>query len=80
MDDAKVQLENALKSLLVNRTDEDAWRVLFEQTRATAIDAAMRVLRRQAELADDVVQEAFLRIFRYCKFADLPEVDASCVI
>ena len=77
MDDpSRVQLQNALKTLSVNRTDEDAWRVLYEQTRTTGVDAAKRVLRGQAELADDVAQEAFLRIFRYCKFADLVDVDA----
>jgi RNA polymerase sigma-70 factor (ECF subfamily) len=77
MDNAgRVQLQNALKSLSVNRTDEDAWRILFEQTRAAGVDAAKRVLRGQAELADDVAQEAFLRIFRYCKFEDLPDIDA----
>jgi RNA polymerase sigma factor (sigma-70 family) len=73
---SRVQLQNALKSLSVNRTDEDAWRILFEQTRATAVDAAKRVLRSQAELAHDVAQEAFLRIFRYSKFEDLPEVES----
>jgi RNA polymerase sigma factor (sigma-70 family) len=72
---SRVQLQNALQSLSVNRTDEDAWRILFEQTRATGVDAAKRVLRGQAELARDVAQEAFLRIFRYSKFEDLPEVD-----
>src|SRR5438105_395164 len=77
MDDAsRVQLQNALKTLSVNRTDEDAWRVLYEQTRPTTIDAAKRILRGQAELADDVVQEAFLRIFQYCKFTDLRNPDA----
>src|SRR5919197_84136 len=77
MDNAgRVQLQNALKSLSGNRTDEDAWRILFEQTRAAGVDAAKRVLRGQAELADDVAQEAFLRIFRYCKFEDLPDIDA----
>jgi RNA polymerase sigma-70 factor (ECF subfamily) len=77
MDNAgRVQLQNALKSLSGNRTDEDAWRILFEQTRATGVDAAKRVLRGRAELADDVAQEAFLRIFRYCKFEDLPDIDA----
>ncbi len=75
-DSSRLQLENALKSLSVNRTDEDAWRVLYEQTRSPAVDAAKRVLRDQDELADDVAQEAYLRIFRYCKFADLQEVDA----
>jgi RNA polymerase sigma-70 factor, ECF subfamily len=77
MDDAtRVQLQNALKILSINRTDEDAWRILFEQTRRTGVDAAKRVLRGQAERADDVVQEAFLRVFRYCKFADFPDADA----
>src|SRR5437764_33600 len=77
MDDARrVQLQNARKSLSVDRTDNDAWRILSEQTRATGVDAAKRVLRGQVELADDVVQEAFLRIFHYCKFTDLTEVDA----
>ena len=77
MDDAsRVQLQNALKSLSVNRTDEDAWRVLYEQTRSPAVDAAKRVLCDQDELADDIAQEAYLRIFRYCKFAELQEVDA----
>jgi RNA polymerase sigma factor (sigma-70 family) len=77
MDDAsRVQLQNALKTLSVNRTDEDAWRVLYEKTRTTALEAAKRILRDQAELADDVVQEAFLRIFRYCKFADFPDACA----
>jgi RNA polymerase sigma factor (sigma-70 family) len=77
MDDAsRVQLQDALKRLSVNRTDNDAWRTLSDQTRATAIDAAKRVLRGQAEHADDVVQEAFLRIFQYCKFADLTNIDA----
>ena len=77
MDDAsRAQLQNALKSLSVNRTDEDAWRILSEQTRATGLDAAKRVLRGQIERADDVVQEAFLRIFHYCKFTDLTDVDA----
>ena len=77
MDDAtRVQLQNALKTLSINRTDEDAWRILYEQTRTTGVDAAKRVLRGQAELADDVAQEAFLRICRYCKFSDLIEVDA----
>lgn len=77
MDDAsRIQLQKALNSLSVNRTDEDAWRVLYEQTRSPAVDAAKRVLRDQDELADDVAQEAYLRIFRYCKFADLQEVDA----
>jgi RNA polymerase sigma factor (sigma-70 family) len=77
MDDAsRVQLQNALKALLVDRADEEAWRVLYEQARTTALDAGKRVLRRQIELADDVVQEAFLRIFRYCKFADFPDTDA----
>ena len=77
MDDAsRVQLQNALKTLSVNRTDEDAWRVLYELTRTTGADTAKRVLRGQAELADDVAQEAFLRLFQYCKFADLTDVDA----
>lgn len=75
-DASRVQLQNALKSLSVNRADEDAWRVLYEQTRRPAVDAAKRVLRDQDELADDVAQEAYLRIFRYCKFEDLPDVDA----
>lgn len=75
-DASRLQLENALKSLSVNRTDEDAWRVLYEQTRSPAVEAAKRVLRDQDELADDVAQEAYLRIFRYCKFAELQEVDA----
>jgi RNA polymerase sigma factor (sigma-70 family) len=73
---SRVQLQNALKSLSVDRTDEDAWRILYDQTRSTAVAAAKRVLRDQAELADDVAQEAFLRIFRYCKFEDLPDNDA----
>src|SRR5689334_2703379 len=73
---SRVQLENALKSLSVDRTDNDAWRILSDQTRPMAIAEATRVLRGQAELADDVVQEAFLRIFQYCKFADLRDVDA----
>lgn len=77
MDDAsRLQLENALKSLSVARTDNYAWRILSDQTRPTAIAEAKRVLRGQAELADDVVQEAFLRIFQYCKFVDLTDVDA----
>src|SRR5207237_7756808 len=77
MDNAsRVQLQNALKSLSVNRAHQNAWRILCEQARATALDAAKRVLRRQIELADDVVQEAFLRLFQYGKFADLTDVDA----
>jgi hypothetical protein len=75
-DASRVQLQNALKTLSVNRTDDDAWRVLYDQTRTTVVDAAKRVLRDQAELVDDVAQEAFLRIFRYCKFADFPDADA----
>ena len=77
MDDAcRVQLQDALKSLSVDRTDNDAWRTVSEHTRATACDAAKRVLRGQVDLADDVVQEAFLRIFQYCSFADLRDADA----
>jgi RNA polymerase sigma factor (sigma-70 family) len=73
---SRVQLQNALKTLSANRADEDAWRILYEQTRATGVDVAKRVLRDHAELADDVAQEAFLRIFRYCKFEGLTDVDA----
>jgi len=77
MDDAsRFQLQNALKTLSVNRTDQDAWRTLSEHTRTTAFDAAKRVLRGQGDLADDVVQEAFLRIFQYCSFTDLRDADA----
>ena len=67
----RVQLQNALKSLSVNRTDEDAWRLLFEQTRTTGVDASKRVLRGQAELADDVIQEAFLRATSSNVYGDL---------
>jgi RNA polymerase sigma factor (sigma-70 family) len=77
MDEAsRVQLQHALETLSVDRTDNDAWRTLSEHTRPTVFDAAKRVLRGQADLADDVVQEAFLRIFQYCNFADLRDVDA----
>ena len=85
---SRVQLQNALKTLSANRADEDAWRILYEQTRATGVDVAKRVLRDHAELADDVAQEAFLRIFRYCtlksvekgrvhRSAELPKEDAE---
>ena len=72
---SRVQLQNALKRLSVDRTDEDAWRVLFEQSRVTGLASAKRVLRGQLELAHDAVQEAFLRIFCYCTFADLLDPD-----
>jgi hypothetical protein len=68
-------LKNALKGLSVDRTDEDAWRVLFEQSWATALVTANRVLRGQLELARDVAQEAFHRIVRCCKFTGLLDPD-----
>jgi RNA polymerase sigma factor (sigma-70 family) len=76
MDEAsRAQLQDALKRLSVDRTDEDAWRFLFEQSWATALTTSNRVLRGQLELARDVAQEAFHRIVRYCKFADLLDPD-----
>ena len=68
-------MKHALKGLSVDRTDEDAWRVLFEQSWARSLATANRVLRGQLELARDVAQEAFHRIVRYCKFADLLDPD-----
>src|SRR5579885_974263 len=75
-DTSKARLENALKRLSGDRTDTDAWRTLSEDARAAALDAAKRVLPGRADLADDVVQEAFLRIFQYSKFTDLQNADA----
>jgi|HubBroStandDraft_4_1064222.scaffolds.fasta_scaffold147239_2 RNA polymerase sigma factor (sigma-70 family) len=67
------QLAEALRRLAASRNDEDAWRILFAASWATALSAAHRSLRGQIDLASDVAQEAFRRIVLYCNFSEFRE-------
>jgi RNA polymerase sigma factor (sigma-70 family) len=73
---SKKQIDEALQTLKVERSNESAWRALFVGTWATGIATAHRVLRGQLDLAKDVTQEAFHRVVRYCDFAKIADCDA----
>ena len=72
----KEQLINALRRLATNRDDSEAWEILFTASWATALTAAHRVLRGELDLAQDVAQEAFRRVVRYCDFLEIRDADA----
>ena len=65
----KSQLTQALRRLAAERSDQEAWRVLFLGAWGTGLSAANRTLRGQVELAKDVTQEAFQRLIKYCALA-----------
>jgi RNA polymerase sigma factor (sigma-70 family) len=72
----KNQLTQALRRLATDRSDQEAWRVLFLGAWGTGLSAANRTLRGQVELAKDATQEAFQRLIKYCDFGELQDPDA----
>ena len=72
----KSRLAEALRRLATDRSDQEAWRILFLGAWGTGLSASNRTLRGQVELAKDVTQEAFQRLIKYCDFQELQDPDA----
>jgi RNA polymerase sigma factor (sigma-70 family) len=72
----KEQLQEALKILADDRSNEEAWRIVFRSAWGTGLSAASRTLRGQLDLAKDVTQEAFQRMIKYFDFQELQDPDA----
>lgn len=68
-------LVSLLGRLAESRNDAEAWRLLYLATWPLAAAVAAHRLRGAADLAEDVAQEAFLRILRYAPFSQLQEPD-----
>lgn len=65
------QLTNALACLARRRTDEDAWRIVYNKMWPLVMATMYRHLRGARDLAEDASQDVFLRLLRYIDFGDV---------
>lgn len=68
-----MDLEEALRRLAESRYDEAAWTVLHNSLWPLVFAVAYRELKGAARAAEDVAQEAFLRLVRSAPFARLQD-------
>lgn len=66
--DRNKQVTDALFRLRRDRTDEMAWANLFDLAWPRAVAIAYQMLRGRRDLAEDAVQESFVRLLRYVDF------------
>ena len=69
-------LELWLKALAADRSDEQAWTGLYKQMRPYIFTVAYRKLSGQSEPAEEITQDVFLRLVRYCPFERLQAPEA----
>ena len=72
-----------LKRLESERSDEEAWRMLYAHLWPLVFATNYRILRGDRGLAADGGQEVFLRLYRYARFqefGDRPEAFLSYVL
>ena len=63
----------ALIRLHADRSDETAWRILFERLWPMLMATSYRLVGGDRLIAEDVSQDAFLRIVAYARFENLQE-------
>ncbi len=68
MSGRREQLAKVLACLSENNGDENAWAGLYDLALPRAMAVAFRLARGRRQLAEDIVQDAFLRLFRYTDF------------
>ena len=73
MDDRRI--ESSLLRLAGNRDDEEAWTALFLRFRPFVYAVAYRRTNGSQDLAQEAVQETFLRLVKYCPFHNLTGLD-----
>jgi RNA polymerase sigma factor (sigma-70 family) len=74
-EEAKKRLSELLPELKKKPRDQELWEKLYANTRPLVYSIAFRALRGSSELAEEVTQQVFLRVFRYCDFSEFSEVD-----
>jgi RNA polymerase sigma factor (sigma-70 family) len=73
--EAKQQLSELLPRLARSPRDEALWEQLYQNVWRFIYVIAFRILRAAPEQAHDATQNTFLRVFRYCDFADFSDPD-----
>jgi len=73
MDDRRI--ESGLLCLAENRDDEEEWTALYLRFRPFVYAVAYRRTNGSQDLAQEAVQETFLRLARYCPFHKLTDPD-----
>lgn len=58
-----------IQKLSKDRADEETWAHLYQATRPYVFTIAYRSLRGNHTAAEDITQDVFLRLMRYCDFA-----------
>lgn len=69
------QLAEALERLAVDPGDQGGWDKLYRVTWPFVRSVTHRFLRGATDLAEDVSQEVYLRVARYCTFQHMREPD-----
>ena len=67
----KRELPSILAELTSSSTNGDAWTRLYHFLRPYVYGLLFRLLRGHRDLAEDLCQEVFLKLARYCPFKDL---------
>lgn len=65
------ELQEALFRLHADRTDASAWEAMYEIMWPLLLPVAFREVKGDSHLAQDAVQDAFLRMARYTTFTEL---------
>jgi len=69
------RIESSLLCLAENRDDEEAWTALYVRFRPFVYALAYRRTNGSQDLAQEAVQETFLRLIKYCPFHKLTDLD-----
>lgn len=72
---ARPSLADLLERLAGSVEDEDAWTSLYQRLWPFIFAINYRLLRGRRELAEDLSQEVFLRLRRYCPFRRLKKAE-----
>jgi RNA polymerase sigma factor (sigma-70 family) len=71
--DADACLASILQRLAVSTDDLAAWEGLYDTTWSFVYASCFRLVRGQGQVAEDLAQEVFLRLARYCSFSRLTD-------
>lgn len=69
------KLDEALSRLARSRGDKAAWAILYKLLWPRVMAITFRILRGVREAAEDVSQDVFLRLLRYCDFQRIQDSD-----
>jgi RNA polymerase sigma factor (sigma-70 family) len=67
------KLAGVLRRLVLDRSDNEAWKALYLLMWPLVFATAYRNLRGDRELSADAGQEVFLRLYRYARFDEFTE-------